>query len=219
MTTAEVRAVTDTPGRIGPGATALLIAAPLIMAFARVFLVPYDADDWAATLTDMAAHQGRSDFGWILAVAASGLLGVTAAILSRELLAHRKKSGVFAVVATALGWAACASFGLGGLLMSEMAKAPDRAEQVKILTAFNSGNSVYIGGLLTLIGGIGYAVLAVGLARAKVVSRGAGVLIGLGGAATIFTMQGPLTPLLVATALILAVGHGFAIRPRGAWPR
>ena len=38
------------------------------------------------------------------------------------------------------------------------------------------------------------------------------MLIGLGGAGTIATMAGPLTPLLVLTALLLAAGHALTVR-------
>ncbi len=213
MTTTALRPA-ETPTGIGRTAMALLIGAPLVMALGRALLVPFDDQDWEGTLTDMAAHQGRSDFGWILAVAASGLLATAAAILARRLLAHRTKSATFAVIATALGWAGCAGIATGGLLMSEMAKATDRAAQVQILKNFNDGNSAFIF-LLCLIGAIGYVVLAVGLARAKVTSKGAAVLIGLGGASTLLTMPGPLTPLLVATAVVLAAGNGLALRSLG----
>ncbi len=59
---------------------------------------------------------------------------------------------------------------------------------------------------------IGYIVLAVGLARSGLVTKGAAVLIAIGAAATLITTPGPMTPLLVLAALLLTAGHGLAAR-------
>jgi hypothetical protein len=161
----------------------------------------------------MAAHQGRSDFGWVLAIAASGLLALTAVMLAnRLLLARRTKAAGFVAVTTAVGWAGCAAIGGGSLLLSAAANSPERAAQVEIMKDFNDGTATGIVFLLSLLAAVGYVVLAVGLARAGLTSKGAAVLIGLGGATTLVTMPGPLTPLLVATAVVLAAGHALALR-------
>jgi hypothetical protein len=216
MTTTELRTNHDASTGVGRAGRVLLIAAPLVMALGRALLVPLDDQEWDQTMSDMAAHQGRSDSGWLLAIASSGLLALCAAILAHRLqLARRTRSAVFVVVSTALGWAGCAAIGGGSLLLSAAADAPDRAAQVQILEDFNDGASTGVVFLLALTAAIGYVVLAVGLARANLVSKGAAVLIGLGGATTIATMPGPLTPLLVATALVLAAGHGLALRSLG----
>jgi hypothetical protein len=210
-TTTDITA-NRTPSGVSRAGAVLLIGAPLLMALARVLLVPFDDQDWDKTMTDMAAHQGRSDVGWVLAIAASGLLATTAALLAHRLqLAGRAKTAWFAIAATAIGWAGCAAIGSGGLLLSAAADAPDRAAQVQLMEDFNDGSAGYVF-LLCLIAVVGYIVLAVGLARAKVVSKGAAVLIGLGGGATLLTMPGPLAPLLVAAALVLAAGHALALR-------
>jgi hypothetical protein len=199
-------------------AVVLLVAAPLVMALGRVLLVPLDDQDWDQTMTDMAAHQGRSDLGWVLAIAASGILGTTAAIVAHRLrLAGRAKSSAFVVVTTALGWAGCAAICFAGLYLSSAAEAPDRAAQVQVAKDINDGSSGFVF-LLIVIGAIGYVVAAVALARSRVVATGAAVLIGLGGAATLLTMGGPVTPLLVAAALVLAAGHGLALRSLGREP-
>jgi hypothetical protein len=214
MTTTEVR-TTALPTGVSRTGAALLIVAPLLMALGRVLLVPFEDDDWNAVLTDMAAHRGRSDAGWLLALAASGLLAITAAILAAQLRTRRQKSAVFALVTTALGWAGTAAICGGAHLMSAMAKATDRDAQVQIIKEFNDGTATGMVFLVSVIAAVGYVVLAVGLARAQVTSKGAAVLIGLGGVTTLLTMAGPLTPLLVATALLLAAGHGLALRTLG----
>ncbi len=216
MTTIEAHLPTPTARRaerLTRGVVVLLIGAPLLMAVGRVLLVPFDDEDWDAVLTSMANHQGRSDAGWLIAMAASGLLAVTAVILAHRLgVTGRTRAAMFATVTTAIGWASCAAVCLGGLYLSAAATAPDRAVQVQLQKDFNSGASIGFVFLMALLGVIGYAVLAFGLARAHVTSRGAAVLIAIGGAGTIITMAGPLTPLLVLTALLLAAGHALTVR-------
>ena len=207
--TAEAPGVVTTR-RPAIGPKALLIAAPVLMAVARVLLVPMDDQNWDGTLTSMAAHRARSDAGWILAVLACGLLAVTAIMLARRLrVAGKGRSADFVALTATVGWAATAAICVGGLFLSVAATAPDRAVQVQLQQKFNDGSSAFVF-LMCAIGAIGYIVLAIGLGRAKVVSKGAAVLIGLGGAATLMTMPGPLKPLLVLTAVLLAAGHVLA---------
>ena len=71
-------------------------------------------------------------------------------------------------------------------------QAPDRAAQVQLLTDFNAGHSAFAF-LLCVLAAVGYIVLAVGLARSGTVGKGAALLVGLGGVATLLTMPGPLT--------------------------
>jgi len=142
---------------LGRPAAVLLVGAPLVMAAGRVLLVPYDHQDWNGVLDAMAAHRGRSDGGWLLAVAASGLLSLTAALLSRRLHdSGRTGAAAFAAVTTALGWAGCAGFATAALLVSVMAGAPDRPGQLQVMANFHDGpgNVVF---LLALTGALGYA--------------------------------------------------------------
>jgi hypothetical protein len=60
--------------------------------------------------------------------------------------------------------------------------------------------------LMILIGVLGFVLLAIGLFRSRRVPRIAAVLVGLGGAATMITSQGPIRPLLVTAAAILLAG-------------
>jgi hypothetical protein len=196
----------------GRPAAVLMIGAPLVMALARALIVPFDDQNWDRVLTNMAAHQGRSDTGWLLAIAASGLLAATAIVFAHRLqLVGRSRSAIVVITSTALGWAGCAAIAGGGLIMSVAAKAPDRAVQVQILKSFNTGHSGLVF-LMCVIAAAGYLFLAVNLARAGVVSKGAAVLIGLGGASTLLTMPGPFTPLLITAAVLLAAGQALALR-------
>ncbi len=213
MTTTELRPADAKPTDLGLSDRVLLITAPLVMALGRVLLVPQDDQGWDEMMTDMAAHRGRSDVGWLLAIGASGLLAITAVILARRLqLAGRNRAATMVIVTTALGWATSAAIGGGALIQSAAAGAPGRDIQVQIMDDFNDSNAIGFLFLATLAAVVGYVVLAVALTRAGLVSKGAGVLIFVGGAATIITMAGPMTPLLVAAALLLAAGHGLALR-------
>jgi len=193
---------TERPG-LAPAAAVLLVGAPVVMVLGRLLLVPFDDQGWDGVLTQAAAHQNSSDAGWLLAIAASGLLGAATLSLANVLrLAGRTKAAVFATVATALGWAGAAGISTGGLLLSYQGKAPDRAVQVQLLKDFNAGHSAFVF-LLCVLAAVGYVVLAVGLA------------IALGGAGTLLTGPGPLKPLLVFAALVLLAGHVLFVRAVG----
>ncbi len=198
-----------------PVAAGLLIGAPLIMIVGRLLLVPFDDQGWDAVLTAAAANQSRSDAGWLLALAASGLLG--AAALSMASLLHavgRGKAAAFVTVSTALGWAGSAGICTGGMLFSYLGASPERAAQVAVLQAFNAGNSAFIF-LLCVLAAVGYIVLAVGLARSALVGKGVAILVGLGGFGTLLTMPGPMKPLLVFAALVLLAGQALVVRSVG----
>src|SRR5258706_9939644 len=62
-----------------------------------------------------------------------------------------------------------------------------------------------------LLGVRGFILLAVCLFRSRRVPRVAAILIGLGGAATTVTSQGPIRPLLLTAAGILLIGQGWLV--------
>lgn len=100
------------------------------------------------------------------------------------------------------------------MLLSYQGKAPDRAVQIQLLKDVNAGHTAFIF-LLCVLAAVGYLVLAVGLARAKVINKGIAVLVGLGGAGTLLTMPGPMKALLVLAALLLLAGQALVIRAVG----
>lgn len=217
--TAPVTAIGAPTGARSYGrlATTLLVGGPALLAVGRLLLVPLDTDSvagWTDTLQAMAAHQTRSDTGWLLAILATGLLGYTAVVLAQRLMAAgRARSGVFCLLALAAGWAACAADGGTALIASGMARSGDITAQAAILQSYTSG--VLKPGVIFLAeaaGAIGYITLAVAAARARVMSRVAAVVLALGGAATVLTTGGPLTPVLVTAAVLLGLGHVLAIR-------
>ena len=109
MTTTLDQSRTE-PHTLTSGIRVLLIGAPLLMALARLLLVPFDDQDWDKTMTDMAAHAGRSNAGWFLAMVASGLLAVTGVVLAQRLqMIGRARSAMVSMLTIAVGWAGCAA--------------------------------------------------------------------------------------------------------------
>ena len=213
MTTTTTDQVASADVRFPTVAKVVLIGAPLLMAAGRALLVPLDDQEYDKTMSAMLAHETRSNTGWLLALAACGLLSVTAFLLARRVAeAGRRRAAWFATITTAMGWAVTACVCVAGLYMTVAAKAPDRAVQVQLQKDFNSSAAMGVMFLLAIGAMVGYIVLAVALAKASIVSKGAAVLIGLGGVSTIITMGGPVTLLLVLTALLLAAGHALAVR-------
>jgi hypothetical protein len=207
----------DRTGRPGlaPTVVALLIGGPLLMMVGRLLLVPFNDQGWDKVLTEAAAHQNRSDAGWLIAMAASGLIGASAIFLAKLLReAGRSKAAAIVTVTTALGWAGSAGMCSAGLLFSYQGLAPDRAAQIQLLKDINAGHTAFIF-LLCVIAAIGYIVLAVGLALGGVVSKGVAALVGLGGVGTLLTTPGPAKPLLVAAALVLLIGQALVVRSVG----
>lgn len=205
---------TERPG-LTRTAVAVLIGGPLLMALGRVLLVPMNDQGWDQRLTEAAAHQGRSDTGWLIAMAASGLIAAGAFYLASVLRqVGAAKAAAFTVATTAVGWAASAGIATAGLLLSYQGQAPDRAVQVQLLKDVNAGHTTFIF-LLCVVAAVGYVVLAVSLARSQVVTKGVAAVLGLGGAGTLITGPGPAKPLLVAAALILLAGSALVVRAVG----
>jgi hypothetical protein len=216
MTATAVEHTSEVKARYSKGTLALLVGAPLVMAIGRTLLVPFDDEDWDSVMSSMAANSGRSNTGWLLALAACGLLTVTAVVLAHQLrLVGKVRMAMFVTITTAIGWAATAAICLGGLYLAVAAEAPDRGAQVQLQQDFNNAGATGVIFLMVIVAAIGYIVLAVGLARSSIITKGAAVLVAIGGAATLLTMAGPVTPLLVLAALLLTAGHGLAARSDG----
>jgi hypothetical protein len=150
----------------------LLVGAPLLMAVGRLLLEPVDDQDFAGTLRDAAAHPSRSGAGWFITVVANGLLAVAAVAMTRPLRdAGRRGPVIVGSIPMSLSWAGCAGIGVWGMSLGYQGQATDQDAQVKILKAFNDGQS----GLFTLllvVGIVGHVVLAVTLAPGKAHPRG-----------------------------------------------
>jgi hypothetical protein len=199
--------VNKTLGRLE---SVLLLAAPLLLLLGGLLLVRYDDQGWDGVLTAMAAHPARSDVGWLLVAAGAALAVPPTIVLAGLVRAGHPGLGAAALVLTALGWASVPAYAMGAIVMEAMAHAPDRAAQVAVLDRFNDGRgNVFF--LAAALGAVGYSVLAVGLARARVAPIAAAVLIGLGGAATFLVMAGPIRALLLLAIALLLAGQAWTV--------
>lgn len=189
---------------------ALLLGAPVLLLVGRGLLVPFDDQRWDDMLTAMAEHPTRNAVGWALALAAVALLAAAGLALVR-LVAEQPRLAVPATIGVALGWAGAAAVATGGLVMGDMAKSPDRAAMLDVLTGFNEGNGNTVF-LLVVAGVLGNVLLAVALARGGRVSKGSAVLLGIGAIGSLVAAPGPARPVAMVAAVLLLAGHALVLR-------
>lgn len=193
------------------GSAVLLIGAPALMLVARLLLEPLGGD-WGATLARMAGRQTAAAAGWTLATPATGLLALATAHVVSVVRPMQRALASIAAVLTAVGWAGAASISGAALVMTHFATDPDRGHVAASLKAFDGEARSGLIFLLCVVGALGFALMAVAIARSGTASTFAAVLVGLGGAGTLVTTAGPRKPLLMlATALLLA-GFGLVAR-------
>jgi hypothetical protein len=103
------------------------------------------------------------------------------------------------------------------LVATHLARQPDQAAMADLWEGFFSDSKGELVFLAVVIGVVGFLLLAVGLYRSSEVPRAAAVLVGIGGAATLFTSGGPARPFLVTAAAVALAGFGWvaaAVRDR-----
>ena len=188
----------------------ILLLAPVLLLLGRLLLVPFDDQKWGDMLTAMADKPTQNAIGWTLALVAVALLAVGGLGLVR-LVADQPLLAVPATVGVAFGWAGAAAISSGGLMMGDMAKNPQRASMIEVLTAFNkgNGNTVFF---LVLAGVLGNIVLAVALARTGLASRGTATLFGIGAVVSLIAAPGPARPVAIVGALLLLGGQALVLR-------
>lgn len=188
----------------------LIAIAPVVLGLGRFILVPFDDQQWDSMLGDMAANHTRNAVGWSLALIAAALLTAAGLALVR-LVPGRPRLTAPALVGVALGWTGTAAIAVGGLVMGDMADSPQRAAMVGVLTRFNEGggNTVFF---MVLAGAVGNVLLAIGLARSGVASRGTAMLLGVGAVASLVGAPGPFKPMAVSGAILLIGAHLLLLR-------
>lgn len=192
-----------------PADAAWLLAAPLTALVARTMWTPFDDEEPRSYITEVASNPNRSAYGALLMILSALLLIPAAFTLAASLRATKPRlarTGVGMIVTGAVGMA---SFSMIGLFASLVATNPDRATMLTLwdqLIADDKGGLIF---LAILTGAIGFVVLAVALFRSHTVPRPAAVLVGLGGATTLFTTGGPLRPLLLTAAALALAGFGW----------
>jgi hypothetical protein len=186
----------------------LLATAPVVLALARLILVPFDDQEWNRMLGDMAANHSRNAVGWSLALIAAALL-IPAGLALVRVVPHQPRLTVPALLGVTLGWTGTAAIASGGLIMGDMADSPEREAMVAVLTNFNEGNGNTIF-FLVLAGVVGNILLAVALARGGIASRGTAVLLAVGAVVSLVGAPGPVKPIAV-TGAVLLVGANLLI--------
>ena len=202
-----------TKPRIAMIAGASLIAAPLVLLVARTLNVPWPGDSGVVKVglyvRQIADDPTRSDLG-----AAPVLLG---AVLLLPAVLHlgavaRTRTPRLGAVATALTVIGCVGIANVGALSATNRKIVQHSPTpvaVEVIRQYDGNNPIV--DLPILLGVLGFILLAVCLFRSRRVPRVAAVLIGLGGAATAITSEGPVRPLLLIAAAILLIGQGWLV--------
>lgn len=212
------------PGRsaLTPLQSASLLAAPLTAIAARLLWVPYEeTDETARYIADLGTHPARADAGVFLMML-SALLFVPATFALAGIVRHRMpRAARIATAMTVIGAFGMAVLCSVALVATHLARQPDQAAMADLWEGFfNDPKGEFIF-LAVVIGVVGFGVLAVGLYRSSEVPRVAAVLVGVGGAATLFTSGGPARPFLVTAAVLALAGFGWiaaAVRGRISTP-
>jgi hypothetical protein len=196
----------DTSPRTSP---LWFVAAPVTAIVARLMWTPLDDEEPGGYIAEVARNADLSATGALL-MFASAILLIPAAFALASVLRDRKPR----LARTATGMIVTGAVGMGafsvlGIIAADIATHPDRTVMLSLWEEIMSNPH---GGFLflpILAGAIGFVVLAVGLFRSHAVPGAAAVLVGLGGAATLFTIGGPMRPLLVTAAALALAGFGW----------
>jgi hypothetical protein len=202
--------VTTKP-RISLTAIVSLIAAPLVLLVAPTLNVPWPGDSGVVKVgrfvQQIADDPTRSDLGAALVLPAVLYLGTVARTRTPRL-------GAIATALTVIGCVGIANVGAISAIDRQIVQHSPTPVAVEVTRQYNE--NIPIVDLPILLGVLGFVLLAVCLYRSRRVPRMAAILIGLGGAATTITAQGPIRPLLLTAAGILLIGQArlvLATRP------
>jgi hypothetical protein len=184
-----------------------LIAAPVLMIIGRLLTVPHDDQRRTAYIQQVADHPVRSDTGAALTLFASTLLIPVVLALTAAARGRNPRFGRVAGALSIIGCVGTAGVATVSLVAGQLARHTplDVAATIWGHLALDLGPV----DLMVLLGVLGFLLLGVALFRSRSVPRGAAVLAGLGGAATMITSQGPIRALVVGTAVVLLAGTGW----------
>ncbi|MGH9179882.1 MAG: hypothetical protein ACRD0N_15200 [Acidimicrobiales bacterium] len=171
--------------------------------------VPYDEEDSARYLAELARDTGGAATGAFLMIVSALLLVPVALALGTVVGERMPRLGRIAGGMAVAGTIGMASLSAVALVACSMADAADRTAMVGAWDSFFNGAASETIFLFILVGAIGFVALGVGLFRSGVVARPAAVLAAVGGAATLFTTGGPARGLLVVAAALALVGFAW----------
>lgn len=183
---------------------ATLIVAPLVILVGRLLNVPHDDQRLTQYVNAIAAGPGRSDLGAALTTLGPALLIAAVLVLTRPARTRTPRLGTVSGALTIVG---CVGMACVGAISAAMGQVVRHTEPAVARTVWDHyAHDLAVIDLMVLTGIPGFLLLAVGLYRSHQVPRPAAVLIGLGGAATMVTSEGPIRALLLTSTLILLAG-------------
>jgi hypothetical protein len=200
------------PG-IPPIAAASLIGAPLVLLIARTLNVPWPGDSGAVKVSryvqQIADNPARSDLGAALVLVGAVLLLPAALYLGTVARTRTPRLGAVATALTMIGCVGIATVGAVSAVDGQIVRHTPAQAAVAVIRQYN-GNLPIVDAPI-LLGVLGSILLAIGLFRSRRVPRAAAILIGLSGAATAITSQGPIRPLLLAAVGVLLIAQGWLV--------
>jgi hypothetical protein len=204
--------MTTKPG-IPPIAAAGLIGAPLVLLIARTLNVPWPGDGGVVKVgryvQQIADDPTRSDLGAALVVLGAVLLLPAMLYLGTVARTRTPRLGAVAMALTLVGCVGIAGVGTVSAIDRQIVQHSPTPAAIEVIRQYNE--NVPIVDLPILLGVLGFILLAISLYRSRRVPRVAAILVGLGGATTAITSEGPIRPLLLAAAGILLIGQGWLV--------
>jgi hypothetical protein len=195
-----------------------LIAAPLVLLVARTVNVPWPGDSGVVKVgryvQQIADDPTRSDLGAALVLLGAVLLLPAVLYLGTVARTRTPRLGTVATALTVIGCVGIANVGAVSAIDRQIVQHSPTPVAVEVTRQYNE--HIPIVDTPILLGGLGFILLAVCLFLSRRVPRMAAILIGLGGAVTTITAQGPIQPLLLTAAGTLLIGQGWlvvAVRP------
>jgi hypothetical protein len=195
-----------------------LIAAPLVLLVARTLNVPWPGDSGVVKVgryvQQIADDPTRSDLGAALVLLGAVLLLPAVLYLGTVARTRTPRLGAVAMALTVIGCVGIANVGAISAIDRQIVQHSPTPVAVEVTRQYNEHIPIVDAPLL--LGVLGFILLAVCLFLSRRVPRMAAILIGLGGAVTTITAQGPIQPLLLTAAGTLLIGQGWlvvAVRP------
>jgi hypothetical protein len=195
-----------------------LIAAPLVLLVARTLNVPWPGDSGVVKVgryvQQIADDPTRSDLGAALVLLGAVLLLPAVLYLGTVARTRTPRLGTVATALTVIGCVGIANVGAVSAIDRQIVQHSPTPVAVEVTRQYNEHIPIVDAPLL--LGVLGFILLAVCLFLSRRVPRMAAILIGLGGAVTTITAQGPIQPLLLTAAGTLLIGQGWlvvAVRP------
>jgi len=198
--------------RIPLTATVSLVAAPVVLLIARTLNVPWPGDSGPEKVGKYVQHVAdapdRSDLGAALVLLGALVLLPGVLYLGGVARSRMPRLGAVATALTVTGCVGIAVVGAISVVDGQIVRHSPPSAAVAVISQYSSNIPAI--DALVLVGALGFVLLAIALFRSRPVPRVSAVLIGLGGAATVFTSEGPIRALLLLAVAVLLAGQSWA---------